>query len=254
MKCYIYKIINLITNEKYVGQTTNFNRRKHEHLNKLRLNCHPNPKLQNVWNKYGEDNFNWECAKYDINKSELDNLEVETIQKENSYYKGYNLTPGGTGGNTRINRIISFEQFCFIYAGNLVYDNMCSMTARFIGCDSSTISAIKRGISYDDFRARYEVLDNAIKQQYLDNFIEQFNLNNAEPPKKASRLTDDQVIDFLCLISRYGKGAEIAFLRAVNHAKGLGHHLKTQPDYFINSKIYYNNICNQLLYNICHIN
>lgn len=43
MKCYIYKIINLITNEKYVGQTTNYNRRKENHLSALHNNRHPNP-------------------------------------------------------------------------------------------------------------------------------------------------------------------------------------------------------------------
>lgn len=57
MKCYIYFIINNITNQRYVGQTTNFTRRKAEHLLKLRENRHPNIKLQNAYNKYGLDNF-----------------------------------------------------------------------------------------------------------------------------------------------------------------------------------------------------
>ena len=47
MKCYIYFIINQETNQRYVGQTTNFSRRKSEHLTKLRENRHPNLKLQN---------------------------------------------------------------------------------------------------------------------------------------------------------------------------------------------------------------
>jgi len=54
MKCYIYKIINQVTNEKYVGQTTNFSRRKENHVSALNNNKHPNPKLQNSWNIYGQ--------------------------------------------------------------------------------------------------------------------------------------------------------------------------------------------------------
>lgn len=38
MKCYIYKIINNVTGEKYVGQTTNFSRRISDHKEKLRAN------------------------------------------------------------------------------------------------------------------------------------------------------------------------------------------------------------------------
>lgn len=38
MECYIYQIINQITNERYVGQTTNFSRRRKNHLSSLRNN------------------------------------------------------------------------------------------------------------------------------------------------------------------------------------------------------------------------
>lgn len=248
MKCYIYKIINQITLEKYVGQTTNFSRRKTNHLSALRNNSHPNPKLQNAWNHYGEENFIWKYKEYELSKDQLDQLEVDTIKEENSFNNGYNLTEGGTGGNTRFNRIIDFEQFCFIYAGNTKYDGMTNKTAQYIGCDSSTISAIKRNISYDDYRYAYEKLSDVEKQKYLQKFIQVFSLDSKKPPKQEKRLTDNQVVDFLCLISRYGKGAEIAFLRAVNHAKGLGHELKTNSNYFQQSKIIYNNMTDEEIF------
>lgn len=56
------------------------------------------------------------------------------------------------------------------------------------------------------------------------------------------------MVDFLCLISRYGKGAEVAFLRSVNHAKGLGHELKTNKNYFVQSKIEYNNLTDEEIF------
>lgn len=245
MKCYIYKIINQITLEKYVGQTTNFSRRKQNHVSALNNNHHPNPKLQNAWNKYGEKNFIWEVTQFDLTKEQLDKLEIETIKNENSFKKGYNLTEGGTGGNTRFKRIINLEQYCIIYAGNTHFDGMTAQTGKYFGCDSSTISAIKRNISYDDYREIYFNLSEEQKQQYLNKFIEIFELNKKNPPKREKNLTDEQVVDFLCLISCYGKGAEVAFLRAVNHAKGLGHTLKTKPTYFVNAKKIYNALTNE---------
>lgn len=245
MKCYIYQIINQITNEKYVGQTTNFSRRQQNHLSALRNNSHPNPKLQNAWNKYGEESFVWQVDNFNITKEELDQLEIDTIKKENSFTNGYNLTEGGTGGNTRFHRIINFEQFCFIYAGNTHFENMCSKTAQYIGCDSSTISSIKRDASYDDYREAYNSLSQCEKDKYLIQFINHFDLENKQPPKFTSRLKDEQVVDFLCLVSCYGRGAEIAFLRAVNHAKGLGHQLKTNKNYFVESKLCYNKLTDE---------
>lgn len=41
----------------YIGSTTNFSRRKSQHLYLLRRNEHTNPKLQNYFNKYGEKSF-----------------------------------------------------------------------------------------------------------------------------------------------------------------------------------------------------
>ena len=57
---YIYFIINKITGERYVGQTTNYIRRKGEHLTKLESGTHPNKKLQYKYNYYGIENFYFE--------------------------------------------------------------------------------------------------------------------------------------------------------------------------------------------------
>lgn len=53
----IYKIINIITKQIYVGSTINFAQRKRQHLNQLRGKRHRNGKLQNSVNKYGIENF-----------------------------------------------------------------------------------------------------------------------------------------------------------------------------------------------------
>jgi group I intron endonuclease len=58
MMC-IYKIENLVNGKFYIGSAKNFSQRKSKHLFKLRRNKHHSPILQNAWNKYGEESFNF---------------------------------------------------------------------------------------------------------------------------------------------------------------------------------------------------
>jgi group I intron endonuclease len=53
----IYKIINKVNGKYYVGSSVDVYRRWNEHKSELNRNCHGNNYLQNSWNKYGKDNF-----------------------------------------------------------------------------------------------------------------------------------------------------------------------------------------------------
>ncbi len=74
-KSGIYCIRNLINNKVYIGSTKcSFESRKNRHLRNLKNNTHYNEYMQNSWNKYGDDNFNFEvlflcepemCIKYE---------------------------------------------------------------------------------------------------------------------------------------------------------------------------------------------
>ena len=59
----VYKIQNTKTGQTYIGQTTAYRRRWHEHKYALRRNKHGNPKLQEDCNKYGLDAFEFEIIK-----------------------------------------------------------------------------------------------------------------------------------------------------------------------------------------------
>ena len=180
MKCYIYFIINQETNQRYVGQTTNFSRRKSEHLTKLRENRHPNLKLQNAFNFYGENNFIIEKIKFDnISKTELDEQEKFYIKKYNSYEDGYNLTEGGTGGDTRSK--LNFEQYCFLYFGNNKYKGMTNRSSKYIGVDSSCVSALAKGKSYDAFREKALLLSEKEKEEYILKFEKELDIKNNKP-------------------------------------------------------------------------
>jgi group I intron endonuclease len=55
----IYKIFNKVNNKYYIGSSNNIKRRWRDHKKMLRGNRHDNIYLQNSWNKYGENNFDF---------------------------------------------------------------------------------------------------------------------------------------------------------------------------------------------------
>lgn len=224
MRCYIYFIINKITKERYVGQTTNFSRRKNEHLSKLQENIHPNKKLQNAYNKYGKENFIFQKILYeDITKKELDQYEIYYISKYNSFNNGYNLTIGGTGGNCRSK--LNFEQYCFAYFGNIKYDGMTNRTGKYLNVDSSCISSIKAKKSYDSFREKAEKLPQEEKDRYLKDFENKMEIYKNTPWTKRPTPEDDISLEMLCVCSTYGRGIESAILKKFNLSKGYIFHI-----------------------------
>jgi group I intron endonuclease len=56
----IYKIINIITQDSYIGSAVNLNSRKRTHFANMNLSKHPNKHLQASCNKYGIENFQFE--------------------------------------------------------------------------------------------------------------------------------------------------------------------------------------------------
>jgi group I intron endonuclease len=88
-KIGIYKIKNIINNKIYIGQTSkNFIRRWYEHKRELRKNIHRNLYLQNAWNKYGEDNFDFDIVEEIKNIENKEELKVILEQKE-QYWINY---------------------------------------------------------------------------------------------------------------------------------------------------------------------
>ena len=91
---YIYKIENTVNGKVYIGQTKDPERRKKEHFGGLKRNKHENPYLQSAWNKYGEDNFNFEVIDSGENYNQLEKYYIEKYKSNNSNY-GYNILSGG---------------------------------------------------------------------------------------------------------------------------------------------------------------
>jgi group I intron endonuclease len=100
----IYKIINKVNDKYYVGSSNDIfgqQGRWKEHINGLDANRHENNYLQNAWNKYGSNNFEFIIVeKIEPIKEKL--LETEQkyldIAKKDGKEKCYNLAFIATGG------------------------------------------------------------------------------------------------------------------------------------------------------------
>jgi group I intron endonuclease len=84
--CGIYKIVNKVTNQCYVGQSQRIEKRIKEHFRLLRWGKHTNPHLQNAFNKYGADNFYGAVEVECVDLDELDMLE-NAFLKEDAWFE-----------------------------------------------------------------------------------------------------------------------------------------------------------------------
>lgn len=73
--CGIYRIINHVTGDCYVGQSRNLYKRIAEHFRLLRKNQHPNPHLQGGFNTHGQLNFSGDIEVICEDARDLDTLE-----------------------------------------------------------------------------------------------------------------------------------------------------------------------------------
>jgi hypothetical protein len=79
----VYQIKNLENNKVYIGETTRGELRWKQHLNRLRGNRHPNKLLQEDFDKYGREAFEWTILKEfeDEDKSVLLLEEARSIEQ-----------------------------------------------------------------------------------------------------------------------------------------------------------------------------
>lgn len=94
----IYKFTNILTNEAYIGQSVNIEKRKHTHeLVSFRKSSKEYYKrFYQAIRKYGLENFTFEVLE-ECSPEELDEREIYCIAFYDSFRHGYNMTEGGEG-------------------------------------------------------------------------------------------------------------------------------------------------------------
>lgn len=83
---YIYQIVNIINNKRYIGSTLHRGPRFTKHIWLLKKNLHHCKYLQNAWNKYGENNF-----KFEIIKESTEEFRIQEEQSEIDKIDEYQL-------------------------------------------------------------------------------------------------------------------------------------------------------------------
>ena len=89
----IYEILNTKTNKRYIGSSSNIERRWKEHDSMLRHNKHHSIKLQRSYNrtKY-KSVYQYNIIETVTNTKELHKIEQLYIDKYDSFYNGYNCS------------------------------------------------------------------------------------------------------------------------------------------------------------------
>lgn len=90
----VYAIVNTVNGKMYIGQTIQkWSVRRNDHWSLLDRNCHENPYLQNAWNKYGEQSFQYFVVQECKDQLECDWVEIYWIETLRPNI--YNLKSGG---------------------------------------------------------------------------------------------------------------------------------------------------------------
>ena len=103
--CGIYKITNTITNESYIGQSKNIEKRIATHKEDLENETHVNKGLQEDYNLAKTLNPDYEIFSFEIIKEakakDLNKEEMFWINEFNTFERGYNRTSGGIHDETK---------------------------------------------------------------------------------------------------------------------------------------------------------
>jgi len=93
----IYQIKNKINNKFYIGSTNNIKKRWNNHRSKLRNGKHENAYLQQAWNKYGENTFEFIVLE-EVNDNNRIEREIYYLNETKCYERsiGYNFDKNPT--------------------------------------------------------------------------------------------------------------------------------------------------------------
>jgi group I intron endonuclease len=106
----IYKITNKMNNKNYIGESLDVKRRWDEHIEHLNNNKHHSYKLQQDWNKYGQDNF--EFGVIALLDDEIKRLSDEYILLiyEDYYIKQYDSIENGYNVENTLQKVLLGEK------------------------------------------------------------------------------------------------------------------------------------------------
>ena len=216
-KSGIYKIINKITNQYYVGSTVNFMRRWYQHKVKLNKNLHCNPHLQYAWNKYGCNNFEFKIVEY-IEELGLNNKKLlECEQRYLDIAKNEKLL----GSNTHYN--INYESVSIMLGKKHNLNTINKMSYSKIGSKNPFYK--KKHTNDTKLKISYSMKNKMCNEKngWFKKGYKQIGKNNANYNKNIYKFYNTKTSDIF-----YGTKYEIRKLYNLN---------RTNLDKLLNGKI-----------------
>lgn len=89
----VYKIHSKKNGKIYIGSSIDIQIRRRNHFNSLRGGRHTNKKLQNHFNKYGEDDLLFEVITTTNDLKEMLEIEQKLINEFDAFKTGFNMSP-----------------------------------------------------------------------------------------------------------------------------------------------------------------
>lgn len=181
---FIYQIINLKNNNKYIGSTKNFLNRKNRHLRELRKNKHHSIYLQRAWNKYGEENFLFSIIKeyININYNTLLEIEQNLINQLNPVYNVSKTVKKITMSEDGKRRIAEKESYDWIITNPLGEELLIRNMQKFCRDNNLTQAALWRvanGIAshHKGWKCRYSTDEEA---RYINRKTRKWKLTSPD--------------------------------------------------------------------------
>jgi group I intron endonuclease len=204
---YIYQIKNLINNKVYIGQTNDPERRKKRHFVDLRSGKHDNPHLQKAFFKYGEENFYFEILlQKECSQDEINQLEIEYIEKYNSYLDGYNCNRGGQQHNGFESKLKK-EEILKIYAMLEFHKRPGTILGNWFDVSNTTISRINNNQSHSEYRSFYENMTALEREQLYISFCKELNVEpQIQKINEAKRKCSREQVFLVYIYQEFGNG------------------------------------------------
>ena len=161
-KCGIYKFTSETTGLSYIGQSIDIDRRYKEHQKRDR-----DYSFYNAIKEHGQEDFDFEILEL-CEKEKLNEREKYWIAYYNSYYHGYNETPGGEGSymSGKKKPVAQYD-----LEGNFIqiFDSIIE-AERSLGINrgASNITKVCKGLAYEDHNFQWRYLDD-VKDNYENN-------------------------------------------------------------------------------------
>lgn len=196
MSAYIYGIKNKKNNLYYIGQTINKSTRKYRHLNDLKNQKHPNYHLQNAYNKYGENYFEFEILEVIEDYSTIKDRENFWIEKIGYY----NIDKGRTGftpkalrnmseaqiGKASSRRILTNEQVLNFLSIEEFIGDFSRPFSRIISCNRIVPRNILDGSTYQKETKEYLSLSLEERFKILERSCAEYDLELERLTKKSA--------------------------------------------------------------------